>query len=335
LSLVQEQAHAIDEQIYRDERILTELASAASEALAHAEPTPDVKVYFSDDFASPATAPADVAPSRFYRRPISLEWPVIKLSPGVDPQSVAREVRVLGLLRPALRQAVEAGIDEDDRSPAALHEAFTNAGGEIARAFISTESGIHTSYPGVGGFQADYDARKRPKYLLAAHQKGLRWGNPYYDAFGLGMMLPASTALYGTDGEFVGVAGIVTTFDNIRQTLLPLHEEPNVEEAMLVDDDGDIVTTMKADDRVFVEAASDGDGETPANLRPLPYSSVRAAIRAGRSGFVDVQTATGSRIVALYRLTSLGWYYVVVADRTRLTPAAATLRAGARIRQQF
>jgi hypothetical protein len=131
------------------------------------------------------------------------------------------------------------------------------------------------------------------------------------------------------------VAGIVTTFDNIRQTLLPLHEEPNVEEAMLVDDDGDIVTPMKADDRVFGEAASDGDGETQATLRPLPYSPVRAAIRAGRSGFVDVQTATGSRIVALYRLTSLGWYYVVVADRARLTPAAATLRAGARIRQHF
>jgi hypothetical protein len=49
--------------------------------------------------------------------------------------------------------------------------------------------------------------------------------------------------------------------------------------------------------------------DLPVALSPLPYADVVDAIRAGRSGVV----VHGPRAFAFDRLSSLGWYYVVVA----------------------
>ena len=335
LSAAQGQAHVIDDRFFRKERLLAELASHAAEAVANADPRSATRTYFSDDFASPASAPPDLASSEFYGRPISLEWPVVKLAPGVERSAVERDVRVLGLLRPALRTAIEEGVDGTDRSTEALRARFAASGGEIVRAFVSLENGVHMSYPGVAGYRASYDPRTRPKYLLAAHQRGIRWGNPYRDPFGLGTMLPASTALYGTDGEFLGVAGIVTTFDHIRDTLLGLPGQPGVEEALLVDDDGRVVTATKDEGeraRQSQVTASDEESEPPIELPPLRFSAVRNAIEKKGSGHIELDTVTGRRIVTFYRLSSLGWYYVVVADPERLTPATVTFSAVGRAR---
>jgi len=325
LSSAQAQANVIDDRFFRDERILAELSAAATEAIAHADTRSAERAYYSEEFAKSATAPADLAPSEFYRRPISLEWPVMKLAPGVARTDVDRDVRVLGLLRPKLQSALEAGVPGDDRSTRALRATFAKSGGEVARAFISLESGVHSSYPGVEGFQEQYDPRKRPKYRLAAHQKGIRWGNPYWDPFGLGIMLPASTALYSREGEFLGVAGIVTTFDHIRKNLLGLPGQRAIDEAMLVDDEGRIVTSTKDEHDAAAMTApsqSDSEAELPVELRPIAFPSVIDSIEKRRSGYVTVDMPAGERMVTFFRLASLGWYYVLVADPDTLMAAS-------------
>lgn len=53
---------------------------------------------------------------------------------------------------------------------------------------------VHVSYPGTGGYPADYDGRKRPRYTLAANATAgdtrIRWGNPFADRYGHGLLLP-------------------------------------------------------------------------------------------------------------------------------------------------
>jgi serine/threonine-protein kinase len=324
LTAVQQRAHAIDDRFLRDERYLGELASRATEVLAHADVRNAPAPYFDDAFDSPRSAPPDLASSPFYHRPISLGWPVIKLAPGIDRRTVDHDVRMLSLLAPAERATVEAGVDGDDRSSRALRARFAEHGGEIVRAFVSLESGVHASYPGVGGFGAGYDPRKRPKYLLAAGKTGIRWGNPYLDPFGLGTVLPASVALHAEDGAFLGVVGIVTTFDHIREKLLKLPGAWRVVRAYLVDDDGNVVTQTD-EERIAGGARPPGGDleiELPVTLRPLDIPRVRDAIVAHGAGYVELGRSQGSRIVAYYPLSSLGWYYVVETDPATLPGGA-------------
>jgi hypothetical protein len=73
--------------------------------------------------------------------------------------------------------------------------------------------------------------------------------------------------------------------------------------------------------------ASDEESEPPIELAPLRFPAVRDAIEEKDSGHVEVDTPTGPRIVTFYRLSSLGWYYVVVADPERLATPTATFSA--------
>ncbi|MGH7819451.1 MAG: PDC sensor domain-containing protein, partial [Candidatus Binatia bacterium] len=327
LATVQSHAHAIDRRFFVDERILTELASRAEEALLSADPKIESRRYFSEDFDTPGRQPADFAWSEFYRRPISLEWPVLKLAPGIDRRVVDRDLRVLSILRSAFQAVIQEALAADGvaLSTDEARTRFASSGAEIIRAFVSLESGVHCTYPGVQGLAASYDPRMRPKYLVAARSRGIRWGNPYVDPFGHGGVLPASMALYGADDAFVGVAGLVTTFESIRKDLSNLPDHGAIRDTLLVDDQARVV--VRSSDASDVAptgggtAADDLDAEGAITLRPLEIPSVRSAILERRSGHVEPDEEGPPRTVAFYPLRSLGWYYVVVAD------AAAILEA--------
>jgi eukaryotic-like serine/threonine-protein kinase len=329
LSTVQGQTHIIDDRFFRDERILTELASRAEEALSSADPKLEARRYFSEDFDTPGRQPPDLAWSEFYRRPISLQWPVLKLAPGVERKAVDRDVRVLSILRSAFQAVIREGLAADgvDLPAAAAGKRFASSGAEIVRAFVSLESGVHCSYPGVQGFASDYDPRKRPKYLLAANQRGIRWGNPYRDPFGHGGMLPASAALYAANDQFLGVAGVVTTFESIRTDLLSLPGHAAVTETLLVDDEARVVvrssdTSADPGSTPGETPTTDLDSEGAIELHPLELPAVRSAILEHRSGHIEPDEAGPQRIVVFYPLSSLGWYYVVVADSAKIREAA-------------
>ncbi|HKA88649.1 MAG TPA: cache domain-containing protein [Haliangiales bacterium] len=294
-----EQSHAIDNHFYRNAALLSGMAGRAVEIAGHPRARSAAPAYVDEDYATPGRAPADVADSPYYGRPISLSAPVVKISPGVDRAAVAGDVALAPALAPALAHVVLATTGDD--AGFSLGDTFDHVrdeGAPLLRAFVSLASGVCFSYPGMGGFPAECDGRKRPKQALAAHTGGIKWGSPYPDPFGHGLVLPMATSLHDEDGRFLGVAGADASFRYLGERLLAMPGRDDVEAAYLVDDQG----------RVVARARRDVPPDMPVDLAPLPYADIVAAIRAGRSG----AAVEGTRALAYYRLSSLGWYYVVV-----------------------
>ncbi len=253
----------------------------------------------------------------------------MKLAPGVSRSdvAVAGDIKLAGALRTPLADVLlSSASGGDDVCGTGLHPgdlasttASTNLrdlGAPLLRSFVSLESGVHVSYPGMAGFPPDYDGRQRPKYLLAARQQGVKWGNPYPDQFGHGLLLPMAISLYDDAGKFLGVAGADTTFRYLRDNLLPLAGHNEVDDTYLVDAGGRVVIDQKDTSLVGTDIGQAGDlhGDRAIDLAPLPYPTVVRAIGERRSGTV----AEAGKLIAFERLSSIGWYYVVVADPSRL-----------------
>jgi serine/threonine-protein kinase len=306
---VVDQSHAIDSHFYRNAALLAGMAGRAAEIVGHPRPASAAPTYLDQDFEAGGHVPPDLAHSSFYGRAVSLASPVVKLAPGVDRATVEADIALAPALAPAMAQVVLATAGDD--TALSLGDTFDHVrdeGAPLMRAFVSLASGVHFSYPGMGGFPPEYDGRKRPKYALAAHTGGIKWGNPYPDQFGHGLLLPMATSLHDEDGRFLGVAGADTSFQYISDRLLAIRGRDDVEATYLVDDQG----------RVVVQAARAADGRSkvgdlhhdlPIDLATLPYPEVVMAIRAGHGGVL----ADGPRVAAFYRLSALGWYYVVIA----------------------
>ena len=71
------------------------------------------------------------------------------MAPGVSESSVKSDITRLTRIVPALRRL------------------SGKLGKMLFWTYVSTESGIHISYPGHGGYPENYDPRKRPWYTGA------------------------------------------------------------------------------------------------------------------------------------------------------------------------
>ena len=307
LAEVAAQSHTVDNQFHRYESQAAALAGRAAELLTRAVPV-EQRVWFAADFEG-AQAPADLGPSVRYARPVSFAEPVFQLAPGVSAAAVENDVRYLALLRPALRRTVviSAAGGAAELTPAMERALLAGPSVPLARVFVTLPSGLHLSYPGQGGYPPTYDGRTRPKYRLAAHRQGIRWGNPYLDPLGGGAILPGSTSIYDDRGRFLGVAGVGVTFSWILDRLLRLPDRRGVEQSFLVDDEGRVVVEGAEDAAQHVAAAESEDGAI--RLSPLPWADVAEAARAHRDGFVE----RDGRVIAYQPLAALGWTYVVSA----------------------
>jgi serine/threonine-protein kinase len=316
VSAAQNQARSIDERLFGYERVLAELASYASEALADPDPGPEAATYFSEDFKTPGRQPPDLAESRFYRGPISLDWPVVVLAPEVLRSAATRELSVLAELRQPLQGSVLLGAmaGETEAPLEAARARFSASGGTIVRSFVTLASGVQASYPGTGDLPPRYDPRQSDEYQLAAGRHGLRWGTPYRDPSSQRLLLPASRALYAGSGKLAGVVGIVTSLEPARRLLLDFPGS-GVEEMLLVDGEARVITRSGN--------AEDGLGMSA----PFELTPVRAAILEHRRGLLELTTDRGSRAVAFYPLRALGWYFVVVADPALLPSTETTSSA--------
>ena len=307
VSLVAERAGAIDEEFLRLQGLLRELSGAAHQAItrpAHG----DQPIYFDTAFDDPATAPPDFAPSTRYGKAISTDEMVIHLAPGVDPEGVQEQVERMAHLRTDFQRVVLASHDEDAvfMPSAERRTAIADSGVPIVWAFFATEQGVHSAYPGKGGYGVDYDPRQRPWYRLSAHKAGPQWGNPYVDAQGQGMLLPFTTSVYDNDGQLAGVAGMELTFRYVIDSLLDLTDLPGVQQTYLVTDTGRVAMRSGAGSDFSESLREDGS----LNLKLFEDIDVVAAILSERSG----HKTEGSQLVAWQRMHALGWYYVARAD---------------------
>jgi HD-GYP domain-containing protein (c-di-GMP phosphodiesterase class II) len=74
--------------------------------------------------------------------------------------------------------------------------------------YTSLEVGLHSVFPGHGGYPPDYDPRLRPWYRAAAESDGFVWSPPLIDASTGRVINTISKAIRHPDGRLAGVTAI-------------------------------------------------------------------------------------------------------------------------------
>jgi len=174
------------------------LAAKAELALALPPPSPTA-IYFAADFDDPGSAPNDLAPSTSHSvrsqggvetyKPISRNHPNFLLAPGT------------------IKADVRTDINRFSRLNAELKSINQKYGTGLIWIYACLENGVHISYPGHGGYPADYDPRERPWYKMAKTSNTLTW-LPIVDATTGRLTLTLAMPFKHPDGSFAGVAGM-------------------------------------------------------------------------------------------------------------------------------
>ncbi|MEZ0370590.1 MAG: protein kinase [Candidatus Sericytochromatia bacterium] len=220
------------------EGLLQELSAAATVAVLSGEPAQG-PIYMASDY-QPGSAPPDWGPAPATRRDISLDWPVVKLAPGV--QADRQFLQQLMPLRQGFYRifAESRGADFMALPRALQQQRLRDQAGTLLNAYVGLARGIHLSYPGKGGYKPDYDPRQRSWYQLGSQAEGISWVTPYTDALGLGLVLPCVRALHDRQGQLLGVAGVEISLAEVGRNWLPLSRQ-EVEAVYLVTRTGELV----------------------------------------------------------------------------------------------
>ncbi len=298
-------AHAIDERFLEYEGLLGSLVAAGVHAL-DGPPRPDVgHVFGPRDFENPKRAPADYGDASAYGGwPISVEAPVFVTAPGFRADTHRDLLPKLAPVGERMRRLMlqSRARDATFGDPAAVRTRIADRGVPIVWTYIGLEEGVHLAFPGKSGYPEDYDPRVRPWYTLSQRTYGPRWGNPYVDALGQGLLLPCTMALYDASGAFRGVAGIELTFRFLSEELLELPAFEGRVDAVLLDDEGRVV--VRSGGKVAAKTGADGALELPL----FPHADVIEPIRDQKSGWTEID----GNLVAYHRMAATGWYYLVI-----------------------
>ena len=309
-------AQKIDTALISYEAILEGLASAATNLLAQGQP--DTSPYYTDStIGLPGKGAPDYAFSEVYGIPISVDWQVYKLAPGVDEKEVEPVLRKLNPLRftfkPLMLKTYHEPVAAND--DVAAHRIIMNEGLPLVWMYVGLENGVHVAYPGKAGYPDNYDPRQRPWYRGSIGQKGAHWLQPYIDVGGRGVLLPYTDPLYDRSGKFIGVAGVELTLEYIRKELMPMKNIKGIEETFLLNDKGEIITASSD------KTQSYGVGTLINSIEDLevyPNKDVVKKILQGKSGQSSYKEEGREKLLAFYKLNSNGWYFLAKADEKEL-----------------
>jgi eukaryotic-like serine/threonine-protein kinase len=312
LTMVTTRGHVIDKELMRYERLIEALAAASTHVLQNADDGHSYDVFTSDDYKT--NPPLDLLDSPFHRMPVSLEHPVFKLAPGVEERNVRPQLQKAARLSRQLRKTM---LESHPVAPvwgtAEAKRALASDGTPIVWAYVGLAEGIHMSYPGHGGYDDQFDPRKRPWYTDAEKKNGVHWGSPYIDASGHGLMLPCSAALYSDDGGPLGVAGIDLSFRYIIDHML--QTDWVGARHYLVDADGRMVMDSEEGLETYEKRILENEAKP---LNQFGVAEVSTAIQAGESGYVLADTPDGEHLFVYTQLDTLGWYYIVEGQMSSL-----------------
>ncbi|MCH8253149.1 MAG: SpoIIE family protein phosphatase [Planctomycetes bacterium] len=193
-----------------------------------AEPPPPVgRVYWAEDYdRGGAAAPADLKETEMHFREreggtpepitVSIEEQVLLCPTGVDRDAHREDVARLARMLPTFRFLYEARKES------------------IIWQYASLASGLHASYPGHGGYPADYDPRRRPWYETATSREGVTWNPPSVDAPTNRIVVTASMPVHHPDGSIAGATAIdLTLSDLLAVVKLPATWSPDAESLLV------------------------------------------------------------------------------------------------------
>ena len=201
------------------EQALRTQAREVENCLASDAPAERPRVYVARDFDVDGAQVPGLAPSpkHFLARgeagatpmPVTYREQVFKLAPGVQLADVADDVARLAGMVPTYRFVAE-------EHPDLFYWNYT-----------ALESGVHSSYPGHGGYPDDYDPRQRPWYRQAMESEGLIWSGPMVDASSRRLIMTAALRVNGRDGKPAGVTAIdIPLSDLLSRVELPAEWAP-------------------------------------------------------------------------------------------------------------
>jgi sigma-B regulation protein RsbU (phosphoserine phosphatase) len=109
--------------------------------------------------------------------------------------------------------------------------------------YVTLKDGVHSVFPGHGGYPAGYEPRVRAWFTDAAAASDIIWTQPLFDASTRRLLLTAALRLSGPGETLAGVTGIdidiLTLLDNV-QTRLRLGGNAESYVVQLTDDQGQV-----------------------------------------------------------------------------------------------
>ncbi len=174
-------------------------AQAVEIRLSSPPPKQPQPIFFSADYASPQNQPKDLIKTQKHRRPtkdgklvpipVSYSQQVIFLAEEKNPQDVANQLNQISSM-PEVYKTLH------DIQPELFLWQYT-----------ALESGIHSSYPGKGGYPVDYDPRQRQWYEDAVF-KGEPTQQILTDLTTGTLILTLARPIYAGDGKLAGVTAL-------------------------------------------------------------------------------------------------------------------------------
>ncbi len=174
-------------------------AQAVEQALIAEAPPTSQFLYFADDFDDPARQPAALTLSPRHVRltpagilsPMKVSWThqVFFLAAGITPDTVADQLLRMGHMTEIYKS---------------LHQIEPEL---FLWQYTALESGIHSSFPGKGGYPAHYDPRQRQWYLNAVRENR-QTQQILTDVTTGSLILTLAQPVYAPDGTLYGVTAL-------------------------------------------------------------------------------------------------------------------------------
>lgn len=281
------------------------------------------RVYFAPEYADPALAPPGMVfdENQYMQNddgartpiPVSREFPVF-VGEQASADRAGADVRVLGAMTPALREGVRRPTGEE----------------WLLSHYASLEAtGTHISYPGKGGYPADYDPRRRPWYQKAKESsEEAVWIGPIIDAPTGQVRMTCAAAAKRRDGSLIGVvAADVLMLSMLDEIELPEGMTGQVRLLLVtLDDEGALVhakseyAELGGSSREPIRLdylTADTPGETEALLRQM---------RAGEEGTTAFTMGGTPWILSFQRLLRGDSFVVVAITRDTIDSVADSAR---------
>jgi len=268
------------------------LADTAEQALAAGKPVSQ-PAYLAEDYDAGRVPGTQIRPSKRHfsgtatddnkPMPISTHAQVITLAPGTDPEQVGESVLRLS----SLTSTYASGYDK-----------FPNLFFWI---YTSLENGVHSAFPGHGGYPADYDARKSPWYRNAVEKGDVVW-NSLIDTTTNQALVSASRPIHYPDGRLAGVVGIDVPMQALMNEIRTEAEISRDVSVFLVR-----VSTQHGNPSLEILAALEGE---PRNWRKTPDTRVLVVEDSAFYHMVDEMVEDQSGVTRLpYHGTDSVWAY--------------------------
>jgi len=248
-----------------------------------ADPPAEARLYFSEDYDRREDLPPGTALSTKHFRPGANGRPA--------PIPVSYDEQVYFIVKGVERAAVADDLARLSTMPEVYRFASRSNADLMTWQYTSLEGGFHTSFPGHGGYPAEYDPRTREWYRRAKSEDDLTWiVMPDVSTRTVGMSVAMPVRRPG--GAFAGVTAIDVPFTSIFQELHLPQQWRVGSEAMLVvrqpADEGEGAAL-----RIFVHRGYEEQGrdwQTPVEMRFLAsedkteFDALAADVAAGKVG---------------------------------------------------